>query len=240
MSNKFSFKEEAQQQIISLYQSAIEDTNSETQKYLDKMNALCEKTKFLPMVNAANDSIKFYNETLRYDIKKYFGDWVESESSLHAFIETMEGGEDAYRTAVGLERSLENVIDEMFASPLEELHVATDTPDVSKEDYELLIDYTKDYSNKLEEIKSKYLTTIENEGEENTAFYTIQAVVAETLDSIIGTFEEFANKVDMLRDDFSEKLNINIQRSDDVKQAMSNVVQESAEKFRGLSGIFKA
>lgn len=240
MSNKFSFKEEAQQQIMGLYQNAIEDTSTQTYKFVENMNVLCEKTKFLPILKAANESIDFYNEVLNQDIKKYFRDWVESESSLHAFIETMEGGDDAYKTAVNLEGSLENVIDEMFAIPLDQLYVITDTPDVSKDDYESLIDYTKDYSDNLEEIRERYLSVIQSEGEGNTAFFTIQAVVSQTLDSIIGAFEEFVNAINILRDDFEDKLNINIQNSDDVKQSMSSVVQQSADKFKGLSSLFKA
>lgn len=239
MSNKFSFSDEAQQRIIRIYQEALEETNQETRQFTDNMYRLCDQTKFLPIVNAANATIQFYNESLSSMIKEYYQGWLDSESSLHSFIQTMEGGDDAIATAKLLESGLEDVIVEMFAVPLDLVTIDTATPDVSDEDYDILKEHAIAYYNKINGIKEQYLAAIISEGEDNSAFLTIQAVVTQTMNSIIGSFEAFAAGTELLRDDFVDKLNRNSQNADDVNQSMSSVAERSADTFKGLSGMLK-
>lgn len=239
MSNKFSFSEDAQTEIIGVYNGALTETQQQTSQLVEKMNILCEKTKFKPMLDIANEAIKFYCETLQEIIRNHFNEWVDSESSLQAFARTMEAGDDAVGTAQRLEAGLSNEIDIMFSVLPELLNIDTSQAEMAEEDYDELKEIVTKYFNAIEEISNQYINTIETNGEDNSAFLTIKGVVSSTLGDIQHSFEAMAEGMNSVREDFSAKLQSNKSNAETVNEQMKSVAEQSGDAFKGFASMFK-
>jgi TATA-box binding protein (TBP) (component of TFIID and TFIIIB) len=237
-SNKFSFAEDEQRSIIECYSSTVEEITQATQKFVESVAELCEKVKYKPVVDFTNACIEFYNTELLGEIRNNFEKWRDSEGCLSAFINTMDGGEEAEQTAQGMESGLEQAFEDQF-HPFDEIQMDTSAPEIEEEDYETLSEKVKEYKDEVQGIYDSAKSKIDDSSEDNNAYSTVKGVVAGTASGIMAAFEEIERKVDELKDLFAERAGKSVDDAGDISDEIERAAESSAkELFESVASNF--
>lgn len=237
MANKFSFEEEAQSRIITTYQEALEGIAVQTNVFIDKVTEIANRTKYLPVIRLGKRCIVFYNDDVRQNVTQLFQDWIDGEASLKAFIEKMEGGEDAVSTATVLQQNLESVIQNMFNVKDETELDAIDTanPVLTDQDFDELKDITIQYKDQVQQDKDTVIAAINNEIDDNSAYACILAPITATFAVVVSSFEEISQQFDNVKEEYIQKQGEFSQTADELKTQMESSAQTAAED--ALTGL---
>ncbi|WP_438315204.1 hypothetical protein [Sporosarcina sp. FA9] len=230
MTNKFSLTEESQNEILGNYASFLNDLQAEVNNFTDQLNEICEKTKFRPLVQLTIQAVNFYNDDLPKIVNEAFDEWSTSKGSLVGFIRQLdEEDEAATETARRLQGELKAQIEDMFAIKKSVYSGATDEPEISEDDYEVLQEIVRLSIGVLEDIKTTFMTKIEDEAEGNKVFLTIKPVVSSTAISAITAFSNYVDIVGEKRELFVEKIGQNTDSVNTVVEELKTQVERSAE-----------
>lgn len=214
----FDLSEEIQQDLENEYRTLCDEVKQTLSHMNEKMEEICTRTKYEPMVNAVNQTIELLDNDIRQNSTQAFEEWIEGEGSFKAAAVKSQSGESAVQTAAAIESNIREMFEDFWNShPMGTgFQLDTSRPMVKDEDFEELGECYKDYSQKCDDLGEKTLSSIRQKGEDDPTYNIILPAVRAVTGSLKASFEEFTNKISEAKD-----------KSEELKQAQSQSNEEA-------------
>ncbi|MCI8660727.1 MAG: hypothetical protein HFG54_10885 [Lachnospiraceae bacterium] len=228
---RMSLKKEEQEKLLKVYEKALTELKSDTEKLIKNLSNTAESERFKQIVDIANASIQFYAEDLKNIMLSNYQAWRESKVSIAKQVEASLAGDNAVLEAKSLEKNFERKIEEMYKNMPGLIKVDDTTPNIDPEKMEQIKQEITNYVEKLNGAERKHRLSINKYAEENQLFIGIQGHVSATFTAAHEGFAARATQVKGLADELS---NILKQAAADMEQANSDMKKKGVNSAKNL------
>lgn len=196
----FDLSEETEYDLIQKYNLLCDNLNESLRRLKYELEEICEKTRFIPILNIVNETIIFFSNEVYSVADKAFEEWIDSPNSFTAVTENAMVGESVLETAIGIEHNIRYIFDEFWSSHAfrEVLNTNTLRPNVNGESVSKLKNLYTSFLRDIEFISEKTINDIIEQGKENTIYSAFLPAVKAIIDPIRNAFEHFYARIDDL------------------------------------------
>ncbi len=170
----FSLREEDTEGYFSFYKRYLEEVQQLNKRITDELNEVMQASKYDKLQRRISGIIDAYMETIVNDIENgLFSNWVESNGSLRACLRMYRAGELADEVGAQIEQNMGDLMQDILK--IEKVDVIiTERPIVSEDGLERLEDVCRNAQTEIQNIKSEYISQVDNKKDENEIFGTLR------------------------------------------------------------------
>jgi hypothetical protein len=237
---KFDYEDEALKQIVKVYETTVTDLEAKTSKLTEELLKICQRTHYKRFVEMYTACVDFYTDNLQKAVIGSFNEWNDGHSgdNLVMHIRRYEGGDDAERTATGLQNDLKRQIEENMFKDMSPGDITTANPSYEEADIEAVRDLAVNYSAELESIRDTADKAVESGKETNDVYSCVEEPISVTTNAVLygfsslsGKFEEFQSSANDARTEVTNRA-----ASSAAEKAMQ-AAQKAQDDFDSLKGF---
>ncbi|MGN1141451.1 MAG: hypothetical protein ACI4TF_09635 [Oliverpabstia sp.] len=183
------------QNITRIYEDLAETCVRGLERFYQDIIDLSLKTTYEPLVLFTNRIYDFYMGEFREHLKSEFQNWYDSRYSLHALINAIRGGNDAYQLAMRYMDDIESDLDSLFRLSASPVKCDTSEPMIEEQDFETFTAAIRDYVQTAQGARDDAVSRTQQMASDNDAFVCIIPYVKTTGDSMIESFNSMITEV---------------------------------------------
>lgn len=184
-----NLREEETNAYVAIYQNYLDDIQRLNSKVNNVLNEIMEQSKYDQLQRQISTIVDIYMETIVNNIETgVFSTWQESDGSLRTCLKTYQAGEAADAVCIQIEQQINDLMIDILKIEKADI-VITERPIVSEEGLERLEDIFKSAQTEIRDLKSDYISRIDNKADENDIYGTLKPLV-EGISANMETFFE--------------------------------------------------
>lgn len=183
-------------EITQIYEELADSCVSGLERFYEDIIELSNKTRYEPLVLFTNRIYEFYMGEFRDHLRREFQSWYDSEYSLHALINAIRGGSDAYQLARRYMDDIETYLEGLFRLSASPVHCDMSEPMIEEQDFETFKIAIQTYVHTAEQARDDAVSRTQQMASDNDAFVCIVPYVKTTGDSMIESFRSLMVEVE--------------------------------------------
>lgn len=206
--NRISWNSEVADNIIFLAEEIIDKLYSATNELSNDMIIKYQEVKYESLGNIVNKIFETYNEKICGDLKKkMLATWDESDSSLMAFVENMEGGESASEHIEKIQNCLYELLQsERPFTPISVLH--SDEVNVKSSDFDEIEERLQKFGQDMENFRNEITNRLKGMAEDNGIYVSLLPFFASWFALVKAYADAVTKVVDFAKEEYERKIKI--------------------------------
>lgn len=235
-----NFSEEVEENLLKIYKEACEKLSENLSKLKEELVGICEDTKFERIVQAYNSMVELFDSQIKDYSTRVFDEWLDGSGNFVAAARKMEAGDDAEKTANGIQNRIKEQFSEFWANKAlgEQINIDTSRGHLTSNDYENMKDALNKSGEEIEASYDEVKSQIDGESDSDATYTLLKPPVTALFEPMKNAFQRFAdivkNSIDTAEEKKASQENLN---EEAIQEALST--SATAEEIADLLKIYE-